>query len=133
MKSARVIVLGIALAAGGAAAWLASGSDNSKPAQVAVAAPKTVDVLIAKSDIGLGQTVKPEDLLWQTWPAEVASNNFIRRSDRGDATTQLAGSIARSPFVAGEPIREQKLVKNPGSGFMAAILPSGSRAISTEI
>src|SRR5439155_8804175 len=43
------------------------------------------------------------------------------------------GSIARSPFIAGEPIREQKLVNANGSGFMAAILPTGMRAISTEI
>ncbi len=47
--------------------------------------------------------------------------------------TQVAGSIARSPFIAGEPIREQKLVRADGSGFMAAILPTGMRAISTEI
>ncbi|MGH6752724.1 MAG: Flp pilus assembly protein CpaB, partial [Bradyrhizobium sp.] len=40
---------------------------------------------------------------------------------------------ARAPFIAGEPIREQKLVKAQGSGFMAAILPTGFRAISTEI
>jgi Flp pilus assembly protein CpaB len=33
----------------------------------------------------------------------------------------------------GEPIREPKLVKANGSGFMAAILPTGMRAISTEI
>ena len=134
MKSARIIVLGIALAAGGAAAWLASGSDNSKQVAVQpVAAPVTADVLVAKSDIGLGQTVKPEDLEWQTWPAAIASNSFIRRTDRPDAPTDMAGSIARGPFIAGEPIRDQKLVKNPGSGFMAAILPSGARAISTEI
>ena len=36
-------------------------------------------------------------------------------------------------FIAGEPIREPKLVKANGSGFMAAILPTGMRAISTEI
>jgi pilus assembly protein CpaB len=46
---------------------------------------------------------------------------------------EMAGSIARAPFIAGEPIREQKLVKASGSGFMAAILPTGMRAISTEI
>ena len=40
---------------------------------------------------------------------------------------------SRAPFIAGEPIREQKLVKANGSGFMAAILPTGMRAISTEI
>jgi pilus assembly protein CpaB len=92
-----------------------------------------VDVLVAKSDIGLGQTVTPEDMIWQTWPAATASNTFIRRNDRPDATTQIAGSIARAPFIAGEPIRDPKLVKSNGSGFMAAILPTGMRAISTEI
>ena len=46
---------------------------------------------------------------------------------------EVSGSIARAPFIAGEPIREQKLVKADGSGFMAAILPEGFRAISTEI
>src|SRR5207244_11804851 len=43
------------------------------------------------------------------------------------------GPIARAPFTAGDPIREPKLVKANGSGFMAAILPTGMRAISTEI
>jgi pilus assembly protein CpaB len=94
---------------------------------------QTVDVLVAKSDIGLGQSVKPDDLQWQTWPTATASSTFIRRNDRPDATTQIAGSIARAPFIAGEPIREQKLVRADGSGFMAAILPTGMRAVSTEI
>ena len=70
---------------------------------------------------------------WQTWPAATASNLFIRRSERPNATTEIVGSIARAPFIAGEPIREQKLVKADGSGFMAAILPTGMRAVSTEI
>jgi pilus assembly protein CpaB len=94
---------------------------------------QTVDVLVARSDIGLGQTVNPDDLQWQTWPAATASNSFIRRNERPDATTQIAGSIARAPFIQGEPIREPKLVRANGSGFMAAILPTGMRAISTEI
>jgi pilus assembly protein CpaB len=133
MNTARIVVLIIALGAGGVAAYLASGSDNKPAPTQPVAQMETVDVLVAKSDIGLGQTVEPEDLQWQTWPASTASNTFIRRSDRPDATTQVAGSIARAPFIAGEPIREQKLVKADGSGFMAAILPSGMRAVSTEI
>lgn len=75
----------------------------------------------------------PRILLWQTWTELTASGNFIRRKERPEAATQLAGSIARAPFIAGEPIREQKLVKANGSGFMAAILPTGMRAVSTEI
>jgi pilus assembly protein CpaB len=133
MNTARIVVLTIAVGAGGIAAYLASGSDNKPLPSEPVAQLQTVDVLVAKSDIGLGQTVKPEDMLWQSWPAASASNTFIRRTERADATTQIAGSIARAPFIAGEPIREAKLVKAPGSGFMAAILPTGMRAISTEI
>ena len=41
--------------------------------------------------------------------------------------------VVRVPFVAGEPIREAKLVNAKGSGFMAAILPAGMRAVSTQI
>jgi pilus assembly protein CpaB len=134
MYTARVVVLTIALSAGGVAAYLASGYDSNKPAPVEpVAQLQTVDVLVARADIGLGQTVKPEDMQWQSWPAATASNTFIRRNERPDASTQIAGSIARAPFIAGEPIREPKLVRANGSGFMAAILPTGMRAVSTEI
>jgi pilus assembly protein CpaB len=133
MYTARIVVLLIALGAGGMAAYLASRSDNKPLPAEPVAQLQTVDVLVAKADIGLGQTVNADAMQWQTWPAANASNSFIRRSDRPDATTQIAGSIARAPFIAGEPIREQKLVRANGSGFMAAILSSGKRAVSIEI
>jgi pilus assembly protein CpaB len=133
MNTARIVVLTIAVGAGGIAAYLASGSDSKPPPSAPVAQLQTVDVLVAKSDIGLGQSLKLEDMQWQTWPAATASNTFIRRGERPDATTQVTGSIARAPFIAGEPIRDQKLVRADGSGFMAAILPSGMRAISTDI
>jgi pilus assembly protein CpaB len=133
MNTARIVVLAIAIGAGGIAAYLASGS-NDKPAPAQpIAQLKTVDILVAKSDIGLGRSVKPDDLQWQTWPAATASSSFISRASKADAIKEITGSIARSPFIAGEPIREQKLVKADGSGFMAAILPAGYRAISTEI
>ena len=133
MNRARIVVLTVAIGAGGVAAYLASGSDTRPPPTEPVAQLQTVDVLVAKSDIGVGQTLSVDDMIWQTWPAATASSTFIRRNERPDATTQIAGSIARSPFIAGEPIREPKLIKANGSGFMAAILPTGMRAISTEI
>jgi pilus assembly protein CpaB len=133
MNRARIIVLTVALGAGGVAAYLASGWDSKPPPQAPVAQLPTVDVLVAKADINLGQTVTPNDMQWQTWPAAAASNSFIRHNDRPDAMKEITGSIARSPFIAGEPIREPKLIKANGSGFMAAILPQGMRAISTEI
>ena len=133
MNTARIVVLSIAIGAGGIAAYLASGSDNQTAPAAPVAQLQTVDVLVAKSDIGLGQTVKPEDMQWQSWPAASASSTFISRTAKAEAIKEITGSIARAPFIAGEPIREQKLVRADGSGFMAAILPTGFRAISTEI
>jgi len=105
MYTARIVVLTIALSAGGVAAYLASGSDNKSLQTEPVVQLRTVDVLVARSDIGLGQSVAPEAPQWQTWPTATASNSFIRRNERPDAT-HVAGSIARAPFIAGEPIRE---------------------------
>ena len=133
MNTARILVLAIAGCAGLAALYLASGSDNKPAPAPAVAQLPTVDILVARSDIGLGQTVKPDDLQWQTWPAATASSSFMRKDTNADAIKDITGSIARAPFIQGEPIREQKLVKADGSGFMAAILPTGMRAVSTEI
>ncbi|HXW26043.1 MAG TPA: Flp pilus assembly protein CpaB [Xanthobacteraceae bacterium] len=134
MKAARIVVLGVAITAGGIAAYLASGSkEPPPPPPPPVAQIETVEILVAKSDINMGQVVSAQDIQWQVWPLSAASSYFVRKKDRPDAVQQLTGSIARAPFAAGEPIREAKLIKANGSGFMAALLPSGMRAISTEI
>jgi pilus assembly protein CpaB len=133
MKAARVVVLTVAVAAGGIAALLAGRSE--KPAVKQAAAPKveTVDILVAKSDIPTGKIISPQDVQWQAWPATTATGNFIRKKNRPDAIEKMSGLIVRVPFVTGEPIRDAKLVDAKGSGYMAAILPSGMRAISTQI
>src|SRR5215831_5302567 len=136
MKTAQIVVLGVALGAAGIAAYLMAGSEPPPPPppqQQAAAPIDTVEILVAKTDINMGQVVSPNEMQWQIWPTAAASANFVRKSDRPDAIQQLTGSIARSPMVLGEPIREAKLIKANGSGFMAAILPSGMRAISTDI
>jgi pilus assembly protein CpaB len=134
MKAARIVVLTVAIAAGGVAALLAGRSGPAPEAPPEAAAKvDTVDVLVARADISMGQSVTPADVQWQAWPASAATGNFIRKNARPQAIEDLAGQIARMPFVAGEPIREAKLVNAKGSGFMAAILPSGRRAVSTQI
>jgi pilus assembly protein CpaB len=134
MKAARLVVLTVALAAGGVAAMLAGRSGKPpEPVPEQQAKVETIDVLVAKADIGMGQTISPQDMEWQSWPTNASAGNFITKSSRPDAIETLSGSIARAPFVLGEPIREAKLVNAKGSGFMAAILPSGMRAVSTQI
>jgi pilus assembly protein CpaB len=133
MKPAGLAVLVIAIAAGGTAAYLASRSDAPPPpAMPASAAPvNTMDVLVAKKDTNTGQAVSAQDM---EWVGSAAANSVdVHRAEQPDAITQFAGSIARAPIASGEPIRESKLIKAKGSGYMAAILPSGMRAVSTEI
>jgi pilus assembly protein CpaB len=137
MKAARILVLGIALAAGGAAAFLVGSDDEQKPdappAPVVQQFP-TVDVLIAKGDIGMGIAVAADNFTWQAWPETTTGDSYVTRKSRPNAIEEFAGAITRAPFTAGEPIREAKLIRaNGAAGFMAAILPSGMRAVSTEI
>jgi pilus assembly protein CpaB len=134
MKRARVMVLGIALTAALGAAWIAK-KIVSGPREVETV-EKTVgstDVLVAATAINLGDSVRAEDLKWQQWPVEGVTPGLITRSAQPDAPSELSGSVARAPFIAGEPIKDQKLIKISEGGVMAAILPSGMRAISTPI
>lgn len=134
MKRARVVVLAIAFTAALGAAWVAKKIVGA-PRQVETV-EKTVgatDVLVAATNINLGDSVHAQDLKWQQWPSEGVAPGLITRNAQPDAPNQLSGAVARAPFVAGEPIKEQKLIKISEGGVMAAILPSGMRAISTPI
>jgi pilus assembly protein CpaB len=135
MKAARLVVLVVAVAAGGGAALLASRGGEEPPPAPAAAKTQidTVEVLVAKDDVQLGQSISAQNMQWQLWPVAAASPVFIRKSDKPNAIEDLTGAIARAPFVAGEPLRESKLIKANGSGYMAAVLDKGMRAISTEI
>jgi Flp pilus assembly protein CpaB len=62
MNTAGIVVLTTAVGAGGGAAYLAGGSDSKPPPAEPAALRQTVDVLVAKADIGLGQTVTPDDM-----------------------------------------------------------------------
>ena len=134
MKAARIVVLVIALGAGAIAALLAGRSQKPAPVKQQ-AGPKvaSVDVLVAKKDIPVGTAMDAGNVQWQAWPQSAEHGDFIRKKNDPQAVAKMSGMIARSPFVAGEPIRQTKLVDAKGSGFMAAILPKGMRAVSTQI
>ncbi len=134
MKAARLVVLGVAVAAGGIAAYLAAGSKAPPPPPVAaVPVLETVEVLVAKSDLTRGQVIQNQDVGWQTWPKDAANSNFIKKSDRPDAINDFVGAIVRVSMLAGDPIRGPYVVMAKGAGFMAAILPKGMRAVAVDI
>jgi pilus assembly protein CpaB len=130
----RIAILVVAIGAGSLAAWLAlsvqSGGAAPSPAQAQPA--RVAEVLVASTDIAPGKVLGDDSMRWQPWPEEAINESFIRRSAKPDALSTLNGSMARSQFVVGEPIREEKLSRN-SSGMLAAMLPSGKRAVAISI
>jgi len=134
MKRAQVIGMTIAGAAGLAAFLLMRSimSGPSEPTQVQVPVNAT-EVLVAAKDLSLGDITKGSDFRWQTWPADSVTPAFITKNEGNAGMTSVTGAVVRSPISDGEPITRQKLVKAGDGGVLAAILPSGMRAISTRI
>jgi pilus assembly protein CpaB len=135
MRKGQIIAAAVAGVMGlGAVGVLATGL-SSKP-KVIVEEKKidSVNVLVAKTQIELGQIVNRENFRWQEWPANAAAGGYIKANPGGkDPMQPLIGSVARAPILKDEPITAAKLVKPGDGGVLAAILPAGMRAISTRI
>jgi pilus assembly protein CpaB len=140
MNVARVLVLVVALIAGGGAAFLALNViNNQEPAQpvaqaVVPAQPafETDEVLVATRDIPLGGTIDAASVAWRSWPRSGIAGTYILRSDRPTGIEDVAGTVVRSAFFAGEPITQGKLARTDG-GLLSAMLPAGMRAVALQI
>lgn len=132
MRRAQIVVLALALAAGGAAVLFMSRIEQpaAPPAPPKIA---TVEILVAKADIEAGLKLAPDKVQWQEWPATAVNPEYIRKTDSSVAMAEIAASIARTTFSPGEPILRTKLIGPNGSGYMAALIRRGMRAVSTEI
>lgn len=136
MKPARLIIAGVA----GVAGLLALMLSGRQPAPVVVSTPtpapeqaKTTEVLVAKRDLPMGTALSENEVAWAKWPQDLAGSAMIQRSARPGAIEEFKGAITRQSFFSNEPIREEKVIKGSGSGFLSAILPSGKRAIAISI
>jgi pilus assembly protein CpaB len=137
MNSSRLIILGVAVLAAVGAGYVARNMMVAPPPEVIVerapAAPaiELSDVLVLRDDVPMG-SVLGDALTWQAWPADTVNERFITRSAEANALEELKGSVARVPLYAGEPLRRSKLI-GEGQSFMSSILPSGKRAVATQI
>jgi len=105
----------------------------AQPVVSPVQAPATSQVLVANREIPTGRVLGPEDLRWQSWPADSVSDNFYTEGEDVDAIETLTGSASRLVIVEGEPITSNKIVDLNGTGVLAALLRPGMRAISIPI
>lgn len=135
MKPARLILLAVAIIAGGLAALLASRG------QAPVTVVETVSelqqeaklqVLVAANAIGVGQRLTETTVMWQDWPEGAVRPEYITSEVLPDAPEQMRGTVARFEIFAGEPIRSSKLVRSD-QGFLSAVISQGMRAVSIPV
>jgi len=136
MNMQRLLILGLATLAAGAAAFLARGIlGGGTPTVAATPAPMiaTSEVLVASSAIQPGQTLNPTLVHWQKWPKPNIDSSFITHDTSPSIEQAVAGTVARAPLVSGEPLSDTKIVHTDSAGFMAATLSPGMRAMSISI
>lgn len=135
MGVSRIILLVVALVAGGLAAFLATR--GSAP-QVVVEGPtkvieeKKTKILVAKGPIGVGQRLTKDTIEWQDWPELAIRAEYVSETELPDALTEMNGAVARFEIFPGEPIAEQKLVRSD-QGYLSAVLTKGMRGVSVPV
>ncbi|RYG67125.1 Flp pilus assembly protein CpaB, partial [bacterium] len=138
MDTKRIIVLGIALvAAVGAALMVRSMIGGGTPQVSAAQAPAPVamtEILVANANLTPGQALAADAVRWDKWPsASVDTNAFITRTGEASLEDTVKGVVVRSPILSNQPITAIAVVKGDASGFMAASLAPGMRAVSIVI
>jgi pilus assembly protein CpaB len=101
----------------------------NRPAPAAQSAG--VQVLVAKRDLPVGTFLRPEHLRWQVWPEASLSPAYAVEGKK--KIEDFVGAVVRLPIATGEPITEGRVVSPGNSGFLAAVLRPGYRAVSIPV
>ncbi|MEO0548570.1 MAG: Flp pilus assembly protein CpaB [Pseudomonadota bacterium] len=141
MSPMRIIILAVAAIAAIGAAFLvrslaetSGGGDQSEPVERIVEVEVSqMKVLVAQSDLPIGSLLTPENFEWADWPERTVNPNYFTQLTTPEAMEELTGSVVKTALYIGEPILPQKIVQKGDTGFMAALLSPGMRALSVEI
>lgn len=135
MGASRIILLVVALVAGGLAAFLATRGSAPQPVvttRTEIVEEQKAKILVAKDSIGVGQRLTRNTIEWQDWPELAVRPEYITQTAVPDALTQMAGAVARFEIFAGEPISDLKLVRSD-QGYLSAVLAKGMRGVSVPV
>lgn len=146
MSPMRIIILLVAAVAAAGAAFLVRNM-APEPAAPAPAAPvqqapvqitevievPQTPVLVLTRDVPMGYLLTTADFEWKEWPDATLNVNYYTQDIFPTAIDDLAGSVVRSAMVQNEPVLPSKIVQKGETGYMAALLTPGMRAVSVEI
>ena len=157
---AAVAALGLALVV--RAMGSPSGEPAAVATAAPVETRPMAKVLVAARDLQPGERLAEGDLAWKDWPVDEVNPAFITdgsvpvgdaaaaAEDKpegavasvtraaanlagGGAKADYVGSVVRDPILAGEPIVARKIVRAGDSGYMAAYLEPGMRAMAIRV
>jgi len=136
MNTQRIVVLGFALVAAAGAAFLVRGMiGGGTPVVQAKSAPAIAmsEVLVASTNLTPGQALTAEQVRWEKWPSSSVDPSFITHASEGNEAEIVKGTVVRAMILPGQPITKTAIVSGDASGFMAATLGEGMRAVSIAI
>ena len=139
MSPIRLIILAVAAGAAVLAAVMFRSFMATQQAEPAAAVAPVIQeiqeakVLVASADLQRGQLLTPDDFRWADWPEDSLNVNYFTEELTPDALETLTGSVVRQEMYENEPILPLKVVVKGETGYMAALLKPGMRAISVEI
>ncbi len=136
LKSVLLIVVALVIAGFTAfmvRSWLDAERAAAQRAMVRPQAPQPVgiQVLVAKRDLPVGTFLRPEHLRWQAWPEASMSPAYAVEGKK--KVEDFVGAVVRLPVSSGEPITDGRVVAPGASGFLAAVLRPGFRAVSVPV
>ncbi|WP_374362674.1 Flp pilus assembly protein CpaB [Pseudoduganella danionis] len=120
-KRRALIMLALALLFGLAAVLLAARW-LLRPAPAAAN-----HIIVAASDISLGQRLTPELLKTLDWPAESMPHGAVHDS------AALVGRVLRTSVLRDEPLSLAKLAPAGTTGGLSALISTGKRAITVRV
>ena len=164
MTPARIAIIVVALVAAVGLALLVHGlfgAPKAPPPMVTVQAPPQpmTRVLVAKTDLAVGDRLSAANMSWQSWPAATLNAAYVTdgvmtaapaggaasavnqagktvtdmATGGGPQMQALAGAIVRQPIYAGQPITARDIVRSGDSSYMAVRLPEGMRAMALPL
>jgi pilus assembly protein CpaB len=131
-----MVILAVAGVAAAGAGYIAKNVMAPPPPVVISSGPAApvvsmTEVLALTDDVPMGQPLT-DKIAWEQWPSSGVADGFITRETDAEAAETYKNALARVSLYKGEPLRKSKLV-GEGVSFLSAILPSGTRAVATQI
>lgn len=126
-RSRPWLLLMLALASGGLAAYLALRYLREQATPLLAAEPAKRQVVLAVRDIPLGALLTERDVRAVDWPGEAIPPGFMSK------VADVAGRGVMTPLKLNEPVLESKLAPKGAGGGLPMIISDGMRALSVRV